>query len=574
MSRNKSRHPDRSVSASVVDPAAGQAHLDSWQNAVTGLGTSIDQLTRATQVSTRGVWRNSQTLETLYYEDDLCAKIIDKPLDAAMRQSWTPELPGSDSEAQDVKDRAERIAKRARELKADERVIEAARWGRLYGGGAVLMALGPESGDPSIPRNPNVPPRLLALTVFERDELVPQRWYSSALDPEYGHAQSWSIFPKAITGYDAEFGGTVHTSRLLKFEGLPASKLERQRQNGWSPSVLTRVIEPVRDFQQNWRSVGLILQQAHQAVFKLKGLVSMIAQGGSAVQRRMEIVNLARSIARAVIIDADTEEFEYHSANVSGLDALLDKFAVRLSAAADIPMTILFGTSPAGMNATGESDTRGWYDTVQAIREQSLGPQLERLVRVIAADVGDPEPDAWVVKWPSLWQMSPTEEADYRNKVAQTDDLYLRNQVVTPAEVAVSRFGGGHYSAETVIDLGLREEAAAVQPGDEAKAYPVRPEAPLPADQTQAAAPAEAAPAPAPTANPELAKDPAAALNGAQVASLQGIVQSVATRTLPRESGIAMMLAAFPITSTQAEAIMGTVGRTFFAPVEGDAQQA
>lgn len=485
MSRNKQRH--RPIPAPVAATVEGQARLDSWQNALTGLGTNIDPLTRAQVVSSRSQWRNSLTLENLYYEDDLCAKIVDKPLDAAMRQSWTPELPGSDSEAQDVKDRAERIAKRARELKADERVIEAARWGRLYGGGAVLMAFGPESGDPSIPRNPNVAPRLLALAVFERDELMPSRWYSSALDPEYGHAATWAIFPKAITGYDSELGGVVHTSRLLKFEGLPASKMERQRQNGWSPSVLTRVIEPVRDFQQNWRSVGLILQQAHQAVFKLKGLISMIAEQGDKVQRRMELINMARSISRAVIIDADTESFDYHSANVAGLDALLDKFAVRLSAAADIPMTILFGTSPAGMNATGESDTRGWYDTVQSIREQNLGPQLERLVRVIAADVGDPEPDAWVVKWPSLWQMSPTEEAEYRNKVATTDGIYLQNQVLTPAEVAVSRFGGGHYSAETVIDLSLRDEAAAVQPGDEAKAYP-------PAKAEPDAAPAQATP--------------------------------------------------------------------------------
>lgn len=474
MSRNKHRHPDRAnpLPESVAAAIDGAAHADSWANTLTGLGTTIDPLTRATQVSTRSTWRDAQTLETLYYEDDLCAKIIDLPIDAAMRQGWTPELPGSDSEAQDVKARAERISKRARELKADERVIEAARWGRLYGGGAVLVALGPESGDPALPPTKNAQPRILALTVFERDELVPSRWYSSALDPEYGHAATWTIFPKAITGYDETFGGTVHTSRLLKFEGLSASKTERQRQNGWSPSVLTRVIEAVRDFQQNWRSVGLILQQAHQAVFKLKGLISMIAEKGDKVQKRMELVNLARSISRAVIIDADTESFDYHSANVSGLDALLDKFAVRLSAAADIPMTRLFGTSPAGMNATGESDTRNWYDTVQAIREQSIGPELERLVRMVAADVGDPEPGAWVVKWPSLWQMSPTEEADYRNKIATTDGIYLQNQVLTPAEVAVSRFGGGQYSAETVIDLSLRDDAPAVQPGDEAKAYP------------------------------------------------------------------------------------------------------
>lgn len=475
MSRNKSRHPSRNV----VDPSAAIAHADSWQNTLTGLGTTIDPLTRATQVSTRNLWRNTQTLETLYYEDDLCAKIVDLPVEAAMRQGWTPELPGADSEAGDVKDRAERIMRRARELKADERIIEAARWGRLYGGGAILMAFGPESGDPSFPRHATVRPRLKALTVFERDELVPQRWYSSAMDPEYGHAATWSIFPKALAGYDSELGGQVHTSRLLKFEGLPASKLERQRQNGWSPSVLTRIIEPVRDFQQNWRSVGLILQQAHQAVYSLKGLTKMIAERGGEVQRRMEIINMARSISRAIIVDAEGEKFEYHSANVAGLDALLDKFAVRLSAAAGIPMTKLFGTSPAGMNATGESDTRNWYDTVQPIREHDIGPQIERLVRVIAADVGDPTPDEWVVKWPSLWQMTPNEEAAYRKLVAETDQVYLQNEVVTPAEIAVSRFGGGAYSAETVIDMSLREEPPAVKPEDEALAYPP-PKAPAP----------------------------------------------------------------------------------------------
>ena len=66
---------------------------------------------------------------------------------------------------------------------------------------------------------------------------------------------------------------------------------------------------------------------------------------------------------------------------------------------------------------------------------------------MVAADVGDQSRAHGSLKWPSLWQMSPTEEADYRNKIATTDGIYLQNQVLTPAEVAVSRFGGGRYSA-------------------------------------------------------------------------------------------------------------------------------
>lgn len=62
------------------------------------------------------------------------------------------------------------------------------------------------------------------------------------------------------------------------------------------------------------------------------------------------------------------------------------------------------------------------------------------------------------------------------------------------------------------------------------------------------------------------AKDPQAALNGAQVSSLLEIVTQVATRQIPRDTGIGLILAAFPLTAQQAEGIMGAVGRSFYAP--------
>lgn len=68
--------------------------------------------------------------------------------------------------------------------------------------------------------------------------------------------------------------------------------------------------------------------------------------------------------------------------------------------------------------------------------------------------------------------------------------------------------------------------------------------------------------------DPELAKDPAAALNGAQIASLKEIVLAVGAREIPREVGLEMIVAAFPIDRAKAEAIMGPVGRTFFASEE------
>lgn len=48
--------------------------------------------------------------------------------------------------------------------------------------------------------------------------------------------------------------------------------------------------------------------------------------------------------------------------------AWLDRFLQIVSGAADIPAIRLLSQSPAGMNATGESDLRNYYDRLSACR--------------------------------------------------------------------------------------------------------------------------------------------------------------------------------------------------------------
>lgn len=64
-------------------------------------------------------------------------------------------------------------------------------------------------------------------------------------------------------------------------------------------------------------------------------------------------------------------------------------------------------------------------------------------------------------------------------------------------------------------------------------------------------------------AKAEQVVDPNAALNGAQVSSLIEVVSSVANGLLPRETGVAIIAAAFPLSPQQADALMGDVGKGF-----------
>lgn len=433
-------------------PAVDPARLDGFVNAISGLGTSVDRLSGATVRSLRNSWQSQESLETLYYEADLAARIVDAIVDDAMRQGI--ELDREvDEDGEGEKDQATTIERRMRDLGALQSVSMAARWGRLYGGGAVLLVMDDGKHDAPLALGRKV----VALTVLDRWELTPVSHVNDVMAPNFGEVETWRANPRSAQGGQSL---VVHSSRLLMFEGLPVSRIERARQSGWSLSVLTRAFEVLRDGEQNWRSVSNILSQSTQPIFKIKGLAEMIANGHDEIlTNRMAAANLARSALRAVLIDSEGEDFRFESASLAGLDVILDKTWQRLAAAADMPVTRLMGMSPAGLNATGASDVRGWYDRVQAYRETALGPQIETLVEVLAAEAGDQSPAEWCVRWPSLWQMSPTEEATHRKTIADTDAVYLQHGVVTAAEVAEARYGGGTYSDATPkIDTDLREQ--------------------------------------------------------------------------------------------------------------------
>ena len=55
-----------------------------------------------------------------------------------------------------------------------------------------------------------------------------------------------------------------------------------------------------------------------------------------------------------------------------------------MAGAAEIPATKLFGRSPEGMNSTGESDLRNYYEMISQLQERVLRPALEKLLPVMA----------------------------------------------------------------------------------------------------------------------------------------------------------------------------------------------
>ena len=90
-----------------------------------------------------------------------------------------------------------------------------------------------------------------------------------------------------------------------------------------------------------------------------------------------------------------------------------------VAGAAKTPVTKLFGRSPAGMNATGESDMNNYYDYIDGLRENQLRPIMERLLPIMALSAWGTVPDDLDMGFPPLQTPDSSEIADIVEKKTQ-----------------------------------------------------------------------------------------------------------------------------------------------------------
>jgi hypothetical protein len=92
----------------------------------------------------------------------------------------------------------------------------------------------------------------------------------------------------------------------------------------------------------------------------------------------------------------------------------------QLAGALQIPLVRMFGQAPIGMNSTGESDWRNYYDGIHQQQELRLRRPLTRALICLARSEGIKLPDNVHYAFRPLWQMQPTEKGAVAQSVTQT----------------------------------------------------------------------------------------------------------------------------------------------------------
>jgi phage-related protein (TIGR01555 family) len=442
------------VVSGAIRRAQREAMLDSFRNAVTNVGTVKDKTTYGEYE--RNPLLDMWTIETLLQDHDIARKIAYKPVEDALRAGFSLKRPDSSPE----KDKADarKLTRAWRKLvqspKDEDLFARGARLGRAFGGGGLILGVR-GAGSLSSPLDDERVRKIEFLIDFDRQDMTPATYYPDGTVEKYRYTSPES-------GDVAQKGALVHESRVMVFPAAMTTNRTRQLNSKWNCSVLQSCYDVLESFDGMFSSVDQMFADVSQAVFKLQGLIEALAEAdGEAaqdVQTRLQLLNLYRSSANAIMLDAGgeagdgAEGFEVVERDLAGLDGPMQQYLVRLACAAEMPLTVLLGMAPAGMDATGESDLILYFNTVDVYR-QKLTVHLERLIHMLAREVLGEEDPQWEIVWPELQRPKPLDVTTASKMKVDTAVALITAQAILPEEVALSL-------QNMVPDLGLIVDTA------------------------------------------------------------------------------------------------------------------
>lgn len=305
---------------------------------------------------------NREYLETIYTTSWLSSKIVDSVAEDMTKDGIN--ISGI------LEERATKLQKYITEKGIWSALTNLLKWARLYGGAIAFIAI--EGQDPSSPLDPATigPSQFIGLSVFDRHRVYPL-------------TNDLNFYGEPIYYKVDCIDKPVHFSRVIKAIGIMLPYEMAQRNQFWGDSVLTRVLKCVKLRDEALNSAGQLIGVSFLRTAKIDGLRQVIATGGRAQENLQKMFAYMRDIqnnAGMTIMDK-SDEFQTNSYSFGGLDALLSSFALEVAGACNIPVTRLYGQSPAGFS-TGDSDLKTYYDSITSEQETVLRAPLSKLLEI------------------------------------------------------------------------------------------------------------------------------------------------------------------------------------------------
>lgn len=399
-----SRTKQQRIQEQQKKPAASPVK-DSYQNLAARIGLGSGNLGDAGTYQINPVTRERASLEYMYRGSWIAGIAVDAVADDMTRAGvdFGQSLPPGEVDT---------LVGAFESMQLWQAAGDTIRWARLYGGAVGVMLI--DGQDTSTPLRTEAIGKgsFKGLLVLDRWSLIPNiDKYVSEFGPDLGKPEVYTVGVNS----PALRGKKVHYSRVIRFDGVALPYQQRLAEQGWGMSVIERMYDRMLAFDSSTQAAAQLIYKAHYRILSIEGLNKILAIGGpgmEALAKNVEAIRLYQSTEGLTLIDAK-DKMDTQTYTFSGLGDMLLQFGQQISGNLQIPMVRLFGQSPVGMNATGESDLRTYYDGIASQQESKLRVPIARLIDVVYRSVfGKTIPEGFRFGFNPLWQMSDKEKAE------------------------------------------------------------------------------------------------------------------------------------------------------------------
>lgn len=381
--------------------------LDGFSNPLARLGDGTPNLLNGTVYSMKRLTRDFMLLNSLYRENWIIKRIINT-IPSDMLKNWitiTTEVSPDVLRKIDIELRRTQLIKK---------LNKGLRWGRLYGGAIGLMLIKGQGDNLSEPLSLEqmVPGDFCGLMILDRWNGVNPSLevVDDISSPEFG-------LPKYYDVTDTTTDATVrvHHSRVVRFIGDELPYWEAQMEQQWGASIIESVFDDLKKRDNVSWNIAQLTFMANLRVLKMQDMGQLLsavdAQSQKELYDTIQKQNWLMSNMGIQIMDA-ADSLETHPYSFSGISDVYKDFMMDLSGAAQIPATKLYGRSPEGMNATGDSDLQNYYDMIGEQQESNLRPILNKLLPPICMSVFGAVPDDLDFEFDPVSEPSDQERSD------------------------------------------------------------------------------------------------------------------------------------------------------------------
>lgn len=321
-----------------------------------------------------------------------------------------------------------------------KQIKDCLRWGRLYGGGALVLS--------GTGQKPDTPLVFESLKDNKDMQLIAcDRWQCY---PTNGNIKLSDSF--LIQDPDNGNNGVIfEKSRVKLFTGETPPFYIRNQLGGWGVSIFESIIPQLTQYVKANSVLLELLDEAKIDILKIAGLADLLmsAGGEQAVMKRVNIFAAEKNYKNMGVMDTN-DDYVQKTLTFTGASQMLEKIFLLICSSLRIPYSKVFGRGASGFSS-GEDDLENYNAMVMSDIRVPATPLVKWVAQIRACQLFGIKIDDLQVKWKPLRVLTDKEEEEIKSmKVKSVLDL-ISGGMLTPKQ------GAEKLAKENIIQLTEKE---------------------------------------------------------------------------------------------------------------------